>query len=299
MQWWLRVRDAPPDSRVHFAFDAWLAEDNRHRLAYLDVLMAFNAAVEPTVPMPMPAPRATSWMRRHPGWVGAAFASLALCAVLLVPRWAEQWRADAVAAPGRERELVLDDGTRIVLGGDSAITYEFAAGGREITLLRGTVTVDVASDPRPLILRWRDTEVRDIGTRFTVQAAADVLRVGVEEGRVDVRRGSAAAVSIGAGERVDWAGAGPQRGVWHAVASRPDLLLLDQAPAALALGQWAAIDGTRLYWIGSPPSGRPLAAALPMRTRDEQRAALTTLARHYRFDVVLDGGGLLVLRSSR
>lgn len=297
MQWWLQVRDAPADASVQRAFDAWLAADDRHRLAYLDVLMALNAAAEST--QPARAPQTAGWMRRHAGWVGAAFASLAFCAVLLGPRWSEQWRADAVAPPGSERELVLDDGTRLVLGADSAIAYAVDADRRDITLLRGTVTVAVAVDPRPLTLHWRDAEVRDIGTRFTVQAAADVLRVGVEEGRVDVRRGGAAPVSIGAGERVDWDDASPTRGVWHAVVATPDLLLLDQAPAALAVAQWAAHRGTRVVWIGSPPSGLPLDAALPMRTRDDQQAALATLARHYRFDVVLDGGGVLVLRSSR
>lgn len=297
MQWWLQLRDAPADAPVQHAFDAWLAADDRHRRAYLEVLMALNAAVEPSAPLR--APQAAGWMRRHAGWVGAAFASLAFCAVLFGPRWSEQWRADAVAPPGAGRELVLDDGTRVTLGADSAIAFDVDADTRDIVLLRGAVTVAVAADPRPLTLRWRDAEVRDIGTRFTVQAAADALRVGVEEGRVDVRRGPAAPVSIGAGERVDWDGANPQRGVWHAIAAAPDLLLLDQAPAALALAQWAASRGTRILWIGAPPAGRPLDAALPMRSRDEQQAALATLARHYRFDIVLDGGGLLVLRSSR
>lgn len=297
MQWWMQVREVPADAATQRAFDVWLAADDRHRLAYLDVLMAMNAAIEPALPL-QPRPQA-GWLRRHVGWVGAAVASLAFCAVLFGPRWAEQWRADAVAPAGAARDIVLDDGTRIELGADSAITFDIGTDARDIVLLRGSVTVDVAADPRPLTLRWRDAEVRDIGTRFTVQAADDALRVGVEEGRVEVRRGHADAVSIGAGERVDWNAANPQRGRWHAVEASPGLLLLDRAPAALALAQWAANRGTRIVWIGSPPSAVPLDAALPVRTRDEQQAALDTLARHYRFDIVFDGAGVLVLRSSR
>ena len=85
----------------------------------------------------------------------------------------------------------------------------------------------------------------------------------------------------------------------HFVHWSANSLRLGLITAALAVAQWAAHRGTRVVWIGSPPSGLPLDAALPMRTRDDQRAALATLARHYRFDVVLDGGGVLVLRSSR
>ena len=65
MQWWLQLRDAPADAPVQHAFDAWLAADDRHRRAYLEVLMALNAAVEPSAPLR--APQAAGWMRRHAG----------------------------------------------------------------------------------------------------------------------------------------------------------------------------------------------------------------------------------------
>lgn len=296
MRWWLQVRDAPADAAVQRAFDAWLAADDAHRLAYLEVLMTANAAAEATAPLPT-APRAPA--RRPVAWFGAAFASLLVCGLLFGPRWSEQWRADAVAPPGAGHALVLADGTRLELGADSAVAFDLGAGGRDIELLRGTVTVDVATDPRPLTLRWRDVAIRDIGTRFTVQAAADTVRVGVAEGRVDVRRGDAAAVPVEAGEALDWQGPTPQRHAWRETASAPGLLVLDRAPAALALAQWAASRGTRVYWLGSPPTGAPFDAALPVRTPEERRTALDTLARHYRVDVVLDGAGLLVLRASR
>lgn len=296
MRWWLQVREAPADAAVQRAFDAWLAADDAHRLAYLEVLMTANAAAEATMP------RATSPRARIRGpaaWLGAAFASLLIFGLLFGPRWSEQWRADVVSPPGGGHALVLADGTRLALGADSAVAFDLGDDAREIELLRGMVTVEVAADPRPLTLRWRDIAVRDIGTRFTVQAAADAVRIGVAEGRVDVRRGDAAPVPLEAGEALDWQGPTPQRRAWREPVPTPGLLVLDRAPAALALAQWAANRGTRVYWLGSAPTGAPLDAALPVRTADEQRAALDTLARHYRFDIVLNGGGLLVLRPSR
>lgn len=295
LRWWLQVREAPADVAVQRAFDAWLAAEDAHRLAYLEILMTANAAAEATMPRAIP-PRARS--RSPVAWLGAAFAGLLIFGLLIGPRWSEQWRADLVSAPGGGNARVLADGTRLELGADSAVAFDFGAGTRNIELLRGMVTVEVAADPRPLTLRWRDVAVRDIGTRFTVQAAADTVRIGVAEGRVDVRRGDASPVPVRAGEAIDWSDPTPQRGAWREPVPTPGLLVLDRAPAALALAQWAASRGTRVYWLGPAPTGALLDAALPVRTPEEQRAALKTLARHYRLDIVLDGAGLLVLRPS-
>lgn len=296
-QWLMQVRDAPADAAVQRAFDAWLAVDDAHRLAYLDALIAFNAAAETSTPAYAVA--SPGWVRRHPVWLGSTIAVLAVVTVLFGQRWSEQVRADETSAPGVARELVLTDGTQLRLAPDSAIAIDFSAGERDIELLRGAVTIDVAADSRPLILRHHQTTVRDIGTRFTVQTAPEVLRVGVVSGLVEVTRADRAAVRIPAGEQIEWHGAAVEQRPWQEHRDVTDMLLLDHAPAALALAQWAAFEGSRVQWIGTPPSDISLDAALPMRSAEERHAALATLAREFGFDVLLDGAGLVVLRAAR
>ena len=295
VQWLIEVRDAPADAAVQRAFDAWLARGDAHRLAYLDALMAFNAGAESSEPLPaITSPR---FVRRHPVWLGAGFAAVAVFALLFGPRWSEQLRADAASAPGVARELVLDDGTQLRLAPDSLVAIDFDAAGRDIELLRGAVTVDVAADPRPLTLRHRDATVRDIGTRFEVQTAPDVLRVSVASGLVEVTRAGHAALQVAAGEQVEWRGAAIAQRAWQERREVAGLLVLEQAPAALAMAQWAAFEGRRVQWIGAAPGHAGLDAALPMRTPEERQAALATLAREFAVDVLFDGPGIVILRA--
>ncbi|HQW81534.1 MAG: FecR domain-containing protein [Rhodanobacteraceae bacterium] len=297
VQWLMQVRDQPEDVGVQQAFDLWLAADDRHRLGYLDALIAFNAAADAHAPMH--APMRPGVARRHRLWLGAAFGVLLAVVGLYGPRWFEQVRADETSAPGVARELVLADGSQLRLAPDSAIAIDFSASERDIELLRGAVTIDVAADSRPLILRHHQTTVRDIGTRFAVQAAPDVLRVGVVSGVVEVTRADRAAVRIPAGAQIEWHGAAVEQRPWQEHRDVADMLLLDHAPAALALAQWAAFEGSRVQWIGAPPSDISLDAALPMRSAEERHAALATLAREFGLDVLLDGAGLVVLRAAR
>lgn len=296
LQWLVQVRDAPADAVVQQAFDRWLSAHDGHRLAYLDALMVFNAAAEATVPKPVAVP--ASFARRHAGWLGAVLGAAAALALLLGPRWSEHWRADEIAPPGVHREITLADGTQLRLAPDAAVALDIDATRRDITLLRGSVMVDVAADPRPLALHYRDSTVRDIGTRFEVQAAADVLRVGVAEGLVEVRRGEAAAVRVAAGEQVTWQGTSSARHAWREYAIEPGMLVLDRAPAPLAIAQWAAYSGRRVRWIGHVDAGSHLDAVLPMRTPAEQRAALATLARQFDLSVILDVEGFLLVRAN-
>ena len=90
VQWLIEVRDAPADAAVQRAFDAWLALDETHRLAYLDALITFNAAAEPSEPVAVAM--SPGFVRRHPVWLGAGFAAVAVFALLFGPRWSEQSR---------------------------------------------------------------------------------------------------------------------------------------------------------------------------------------------------------------
>lgn len=298
VQWWLTVRESPHDAAVQQAFDAWLAQGDAQRMAYLDVLLAANAALPAAVPAERRVvPMASARHRRiGPMGFGALWATAATLALWFGPRLSEQWQADVRAAPGRVEAVTLADGSAIELGPDGAIAVSLDDRERRITVLRGQVEIAVAPDPRPLTVFADDARIRDIGTRFTVDRSGHTLRVGVAEGRVEVSR-NGQTESLGAGERIDWTGHDRERGAWQDSRDSADVLLLDDARAEQAFARWAAWRGLRVTWIGHADDARRLDAALPMADAAAQDGALTLLSRHFRVRVLAAGGGRLLLRA--
>lgn len=299
IDWLVRVREAPADAAVQREFDQWLAQGDRHRLAYLDALIAMNAAAEPVEPLSAPAFVPVQTRRWAAPLTGFVFGALALVAVAIGPRTYVQLSADEVSPPGQSRALTLADGSQLVLGPDSAIEVALGDDGRRIELLRGSVQVDVAADPRPLAVHYQDYEIRDIGTRFVVHGADDLLRVAVASGRVDVRHRGGAAVELGAGEQGEWQADSSERWRYREPEAAAGMLVLDHAPATLALAQWSSMSGRRLVVMGSVDRAADarLDAVLPMRTDEEQQAALDTLARRFGLTVSADAVGVVVLRA--
>ena len=85
------------------------------------------------------------------------------------------------------RELVLEDGSRVTLNGDSAVQVRYAAGERRLILRRGEAMFTVAHDSaRPFFVTAGDVTVRAVGTRFAVDMGEDDVEVTVEEGVVAV-----------------------------------------------------------------------------------------------------------------
>lgn len=295
--WLLRVREAPDDAGVQRAFDAWLGADDRNRLAYLDALIVLNAAAAERAPAPTEAPVRTGLLRRHAPLLGFAFGALAVLAVLLGPRWLQQLRADERSGTGELRALTLADGSRLELAPDSAIDVAFDGEQRRIELLRGALTISVGSDPRPLRVHYRDFEVRDIGTRFLVRGAAAELRVAVADGEVEVRRAGSAPVALRAGEQADWRADEVARRAYRETQAAPGMLVLEQSSLALALAQWSAYSGERVFVLGAGGEGIALDAVLPMRTPAERQAALATIAARFHMQVVGHGFGAVMLRA--
>jgi transmembrane sensor len=90
---------------------------------------------------------------------------------------------------GEVRAVRLADGSRVVLGADSAISVRFDDAGRHVRLRRGEAMFDVRHDPaHPFEVRAADTEVTVLGTQFTVKAAPKSVRVDVIQGVVRVTK---------------------------------------------------------------------------------------------------------------
>lgn len=102
--------------------------------------------------------------------------------------WRE-WMADYRTATGERREVVLADGSRVLLNTASAINVAFDNEQRQIRLLVGEILVQTAPDPhpahRPFIVQTAEGSLRALGTRFIVRQQQGLTQLAVMEGAVE------------------------------------------------------------------------------------------------------------------
>ncbi len=109
---------------------------------------------------------------------------------LVVGLLAYRGPADTTAVatrPGEQRTMHLADGSMIELNTNTRMSYRITADERRVTLDQGEAFFDVARDPRrPFIVKVDRSEVRVVGTKFTVRRNDGRLDVVVMEGKVEV-----------------------------------------------------------------------------------------------------------------
>lgn len=184
---WLAAR---PENREAYARSARLAELGdglRARADLVTEMPAYAALREATKASsrPLPAERRTLQWALGSALVAGAFAAAVLW---VVPRAvAPDSPAQVATRHGEQRELPLEDGTRVHLNTDSSISVQFSDRERRVVLARGEGFFDVTKDAaRPFVVQVGNTEVRVIGTRFSVRDSDAGVKVIVSEGKVEV-----------------------------------------------------------------------------------------------------------------
>jgi len=120
---------------------------------------------------------------RTAGVLLAAFACmLAFAAVGII--WF-QYVGVVATAIGEQRQLVLDDGTRVFLNTDTRIVVKYDEKVRRVELRRGEALFNVAKrSDWPFIVVAGDRQVKAVGTSFVVRRDAERLAVTLVEGSV-------------------------------------------------------------------------------------------------------------------
>lgn len=193
MDWFIALQDRPGDSRLRADFAQWEDADPRHREAYahLQRLMALPALRQ--------AARgdAVRLARRRPdrsrGWVkyaaGLAAAVLLIIGILQYPDLMIRWQADHMTAAGEQKAITLPDGSLLRLNTQSAVALDFAAGRRQVRLLKGEAFFDVRPDPdHPFEVEAQFSDITVTGTAFSVREADDEDVVFLARGLVRVSR---------------------------------------------------------------------------------------------------------------
>lgn len=182
-----RSGDASADLRMEFM--RWSAEKPQHRQgvselqrldADLDALRDHYAAE--TGALAQPARRRTArWLR------GLAAACVAVLALIFL----SSGTRTVVASGGVPAQLTLWDGSRIHLDAGARVEIPYAPWSRRIALDGGDALFEVVHDDwRPFSATVGQVVIRDLGTRFLIQAGKDGVRVAVYEGAVEIDSGT-------------------------------------------------------------------------------------------------------------
>jgi ferric-dicitrate binding protein FerR (iron transport regulator) len=153
----------------------------------------------------------------------------------------------STVGPNASAMLNYPDGTEVSLAGDSAITV--SARGRKLSILRGTVTANVARQPadaEPLTLSTTDATVTRLSAvAFTIGRALHSTEVGVETGRVTVADAAGEPLEIvHGGEYMTVNSDGGHRK--QAIEPTPEVFKLEMAthlPDGWNVGKHKIIDG--------------------------------------------------------
>jgi len=92
---------------------------------------------------------------------------------------------------GEINELKLDDGSLVTLNSHSAIDIDYKDKSREVILKHGEAFFDVAYQPqRPFIVKSGQSQIKVLGTAFSVDNQDDQITVTVVRGKVHVSDGT-------------------------------------------------------------------------------------------------------------
>jgi len=183
-------------------FEEWLAQSADHVKAYDQACLVMEdlhglkdlpeaALISDTVEEGLP----TSWAGKLRNWLdtnirpvtaGAAIAAV-LAIILIAPAIWQGPGENYRTALAEVREILLEDGSRVTLGGKSEIEVSFSDEARYVTLLKGRAFFSVEKDnSRPFLVSASKSVIKVVGTKFDVHLGKTRERISVLEGLVSV-----------------------------------------------------------------------------------------------------------------
>jgi transmembrane sensor len=183
---WLQRRQfwdwSEPDQQ---AFDAWLAESDAHRVAYLRQSAVWNSAERLVALRSFASDENAARKPARPFLIrvaAAAFIALAIggASVSYLLRPGEVTYSTPV---GGHSTVALGDGSRIELNTDSVLRVAKDGDARYATLVRGEAYFEIKHNAaHPFVVSASTYRVTDLGTKFLVRNISGHFKVGLVEG---------------------------------------------------------------------------------------------------------------------
>lgn len=282
LHWYLALREEGAQSgqaSLQAQFEQWLAQDPRHRAAF-DACKR-DWAVLDGVRQHFQRNPARSAAVPHRLRLRFAVWSASLAMALAAAGLAWQMHAYAdfsllgarsfVTPLHQSAALAMRDGTQMDLDVNTTLTVAYSAEQRDITLVSGSLFVDVARDPqRPFVIHTDQGTVQVLGTAFEVQRLPDGLRVNVARGHVQVTgpaHGETMDLTAGQSVRLRQRGFGAVQAIdpRQVAAWRQDRLVFDQDTLADVAH---AINRRSAWTVHVDAAARRLPVTLAMQLDD-------------------------------
>ena len=229
LEWFVLFQSGDFDQTDRTTFQQWLDQNPAHAKAYAKVERTQAAMIasiarfgltleEPSKPDQnnnghnfTPAKLQTLFRACYKPALAVA-ASWLLVMNLIFPPQAHpfsDWLSDYHTSTGEQREVVLADGSHLLLNTNSAVSVDYDSNKRQVQLQHGQALFQVAADERrPFEVETGNVTVRALGTVFEVYLTEDgVTKVAVQEHAVTVRTmqdGNGTSPIIKAGQRISY-----------------------------------------------------------------------------------------------
>jgi transmembrane sensor len=209
--------------------------------------------------------RPLSHVEHRPRWglMAAVFAGVLAMAIVGIA-----WFQNAgvvTTAVGEQRQLVLDDGTRVLLNTDTRIVVKYDKTVRQVELHRGEAFFKVAKrSDWPFLVMAGERQVKALGTCFIVRKEVEHLAVTLVEGSVLVSAAIPASpdFNLAVGQRVTFDAGAVARldtpSIERMTAWRRGQVILDDTPLQAAAAEMNRYNETKLI-VADPD-----AAAIPI-----------------------------------
>ena len=196
VSWFTRLRAPDVTSADRHEFNQWLAADIEHELAYARVEQEWHdvGALESWARAELSKLNLASAHRTRRSRAMLVTGLATAASFLLAVIWwqvVESGNAQVMTittAKTEQRQLALDDGSRLHVNTATDLEVRYTLRVREIVMKRGESVFDVDPDAgRPFVVRTGEHSVIAVGTRFAVRRGdAGQWTVTVIEGRVAV-----------------------------------------------------------------------------------------------------------------
>lgn len=187
--WLVKMQERPLTANEQSQLQKWCAQSSDHQRAW-QVAQQLNHSFEQ-----LPEKLGVSVLSRKQTQRRNIIKAISAMLVIPTGSWLAYqhsplslWAADYQTATGEWREVMLADGSKLILNTRSAVNVVFDENQRRIELLEGEIQITTASDAlsRPLSVTTEHGQIRALGTIFTVRLDSDYSQVAVQQDAVEI-----------------------------------------------------------------------------------------------------------------
>lgn len=214
LDWFAHKQSGVSDPALDAGFERWISANPAHANAYAELagvwhdpeLLSASQRLARQVDMRAAKPSYPVFGTKRAQWLAVAAALvLFVGGYAAYPEIMLRWNADYRTMAGQTQNVVLPDGSRMLLNTDSAVELAYQGQQRGVRILKGEAWFDVVHDTsRPFRVAGHFGDVTVKGTAFVVRTEADRDVVALERGRVEVTQdeGTQPAVTLGPDQMV-------------------------------------------------------------------------------------------------